>query len=186
MYKVHDNTYKTVNISLHGLHTILKSAMSERLEAYDIHLPSDERLSIVVATFANSSGVQMSSWMIRKSLHLIIKLPPCNPLSFFSTASTLWWRSWNRYTKKWLSYMKENTVLSFQYSLLQDSFIFKIYIMYWELSHIQNEGNLYYSWNYHQWTKNWTSIYKCAAEDITLCPPYWKWSNEDVWHFSDW
>jgi uncharacterized membrane protein YdjX (TVP38/TMEM64 family) len=28
---------------------------------------------------------------------LIIRLPPCIPLSLLSTASTLWWRSCRRY-----------------------------------------------------------------------------------------
>jgi hypothetical protein len=63
-----------------------------------MHLPSDERFSTVVATFRNSSGVEMSNWMTRKSLHLIIRLPPCIPLILLSTASTLWWSSCRRYT----------------------------------------------------------------------------------------
>ena len=36
-------------------------SQSEWLQANGIHSPSDERFSIVVATFTNSSGVEMSS-----------------------------------------------------------------------------------------------------------------------------
>jgi len=42
-------------------HKIVQSVMPEWLQAYGTHSPSDDRFSIVVATFTNSSGVLMSS-----------------------------------------------------------------------------------------------------------------------------
>jgi hypothetical protein len=68
----------------------------------------------------------MSSWMIWKSLHLIIKLPPCRPLGLLSTASTLWWRSYRRC--RWFMIRKtlKNTVSTWQ----SNSFLSHISFLY--------------------------------------------------------